>query len=75
MIKNVPRLSLLNELKAKFSEFGEIENTFFVDDPEIFTVEEINSNYHKNDAIVIKFKEHFPARLAKRKMSDQVFYG
>ena len=41
IIKNVPRLSLANEIKTKFSEYGEVETVFYVDNPDIFSVEEI----------------------------------
>ena len=41
MVKNVPWLGLLEEIKAKFSEYGEVETAFFNDSQDIFTVDEV----------------------------------
>ena len=50
-------------------------DAFNLDDPDIFSVDDINKGYNKQDAIVIKFKEYFPAWLAKRKMKDYLLLG
>jgi hypothetical protein len=34
-------------MRAKFSEYGEVEEAFYVDNSEIYSVEEINLGYHK----------------------------
>ena len=42
LFKNVPRLSLVKELKSKLeSEYGEVEEVYFMDDVDIFTMDDI----------------------------------
>ena len=52
-------------------EFGEVERAFYVDDTtDMFSIEEINEDMHKQDVIIVKFKEVMGALLAKKKMDE-----
>ncbi len=52
-----------------------METAFYVDDPDIYTVEEVAKGVHKQEAVMVKCRENQMARVVKRKMDEGVFYG
>lgn len=52
-----------------------IETSFYLDNPDIFTEDEVKQGIHFHDAVVIKFRNIMHALLAKRKCDGQAFYG
>ena len=76
LFKNVSRLSLVNELKSKLeNEYGEVVDAYFMDDPDIFTMDDIQHGFHEQDCIVVKFREMMSALLCKKKLDEESFYG
>ena len=73
-------MALLEELKAYLTniaelEVEEIEEAHYLDDPEVFTVDEIKEGMHEQDAIVVKFRNVASAIQVKRKSNHKFFYG
>lgn len=76
LIKNVPSLSLLNELTTFLTQkFGPVSESRYIDNPEIFSLEDIDAKFHEQDCILVKFEDIIHAILSKKKLPCESFYG
>ena len=76
LVKNVARFDLKEDLSKKLEiDAGDVIESKYLDSPDFFSVEDVQSGYHEHDCILLKFKDTLSAIRSKKRWQEEVFYG